>query len=161
MPHLFLILSQSDYLIQIIDINSHTSWQIEQIQISWLLQKPTDLDLHCLQRQGISGLSRTRVNIEHLSVIHPSILSFLNDKLNKCQWIFNKIGMCIDIVKIWIGIANGQILSIFDSCLPASHDSDGVLSVHFFSSRELCWGWAIVVTFCPSSIHSCIRVSVC
>ena len=27
---------------------------------SKLLQKPTDLDLHCLQRQGISGLSRTR-----------------------------------------------------------------------------------------------------
>ena len=26
---------------------------------SW---KPTDLDLHCLQRQGISGFSRTRVN---------------------------------------------------------------------------------------------------
>ena len=23
--------------------------------------KPTDLDLHCLQMQGISGLSRTRV----------------------------------------------------------------------------------------------------
>ena len=32
-----------------------------QIEISWLLQKPTDLDLHCLQRQGISGFSRTRV----------------------------------------------------------------------------------------------------
>ena len=32
-----------------------------QIQISWLLKKPTDLDLHCLQRQGISGFSRTRV----------------------------------------------------------------------------------------------------
>ena len=32
-----------------------------QIQISWLLQKPTDLDLHCLQMQGISGFSRTRV----------------------------------------------------------------------------------------------------
>ena len=26
-----------------------------QIQISWLLQKPTDLDLHCLQKQDISG----------------------------------------------------------------------------------------------------------
>ena len=25
------------------------------IQISWLLQKPTDLDLHCLQRQGNPG----------------------------------------------------------------------------------------------------------
>ena len=23
-------------------------------------QKPTDLDLHCLQRQGLSGFSRTR-----------------------------------------------------------------------------------------------------
>ena len=34
-----------------------------QIRISWLLQKPTDLDLHCLQRQYISGFSMTRVNI--------------------------------------------------------------------------------------------------
>ena len=34
-----------------------------QIQISWLLQKPTDLDLHCLQRQGISRLSRSRVKM--------------------------------------------------------------------------------------------------
>ena len=25
------------------------------------LKKPTDLDLHCLQRQGKSGFSRTRV----------------------------------------------------------------------------------------------------
>ena len=36
-----------------------------QIQISWLLQKPTDLDLHCLQRQGISGFCRTRVKCWH------------------------------------------------------------------------------------------------
>ena len=34
-----------------------------QIQISWLLQKPTDLDLHCLQMQDISGDSRTRVKL--------------------------------------------------------------------------------------------------
>ena len=32
-----------------------------QIQISWLLQKPTDLDLHCLQMQGISVFSMKRV----------------------------------------------------------------------------------------------------
>ena len=57
----FQIFSQSDYMIQIVDINSHTKWQRVQIQISWLLQKPTDLDLHCLQRQHISGFSRTRV----------------------------------------------------------------------------------------------------
>ena len=29
--------------------------------------------------------------------------------------------MCIDIVEIWFGIANGQILSIFDSYLPETH----------------------------------------
>ena len=34
-----------------------------QVQISWLLKKPTDLDLHCLQRQDISRINRTRVNV--------------------------------------------------------------------------------------------------
>ena len=41
-----------------------------QIQISWLLQKPADLDLHCLQRQGISGFSRTRVNGHYYKTLH-------------------------------------------------------------------------------------------
>ena len=63
MPCPLLIFSQSDYLIQVVDTNSNTEWKTVQIQISWLLQKPTDPDLHCLQRQGISGFSRTRVNI--------------------------------------------------------------------------------------------------
>ena len=64
MPCPFLIFSQSDYLIQIVDIKLHTYWQTVQIQISWLLQKPTDLDLHCLQKQDISGFSRTRVKVK-------------------------------------------------------------------------------------------------
>ena len=38
-----------------------------QIQISWLLQKPTDLDLHCFQRQDISGFSRTRVKANSIN----------------------------------------------------------------------------------------------
>ena len=41
-----------------------------QIQIRWL-QKPTDLDLHCLQRQGISGISRTRVT-GLLNLVQPN-----------------------------------------------------------------------------------------
>ena len=40
-----------------------------QIQISWLLKKPADLDLHCLQRQGISWFSKTRVNFQNSSVL--------------------------------------------------------------------------------------------
>ena len=52
-----------------------------QIQISWLLQKPTDLDLHCLQRQGISRFSRTRVKwpmvvIKSLPILHHSAVLF-------------------------------------------------------------------------------------
>ena len=45
--------------------------------------------------------------------IHPSIFSFLDDNLSKCQWIFTKLDVCIDIVEIWFGIVNEQILSIF------------------------------------------------
>ena len=44
-------------------INSHTWWQTVQIQIR------SQLDLHCLQRQGISGLSRTKVNFTSLFVL--------------------------------------------------------------------------------------------
>ena len=71
MPHQLLIVSQSDYLILIVDISSHTDWQTVQIQISWLLKKPTDLDPNCLQRWGISGFSRKRVKSSILSAQHP------------------------------------------------------------------------------------------
>ena len=75
MPCPLLIISQSDYLIQIIEINSRTYWQTLQTQISWLLQKPTDLGLHCLQRQDISGFSRTRVNINDLHCLQKQDIS--------------------------------------------------------------------------------------
>ena len=41
--------------------NSADPDQLASSEASWLLQKPTDLDLHCLQRQGISGFSMIRV----------------------------------------------------------------------------------------------------
>ena len=55
MPRPHLIFSQSGYFIQIVAINLHTWCQTVQIQISWLLQKPTDLDLHCLQNRVYPG----------------------------------------------------------------------------------------------------------
>ena len=61
LPHSLLIFSQSDSLIHIVEWNSQSEWQTVQIQISWLLQKPTYLALHCLRRQCISGFSRTMV----------------------------------------------------------------------------------------------------
>ena len=59
------------------------------------------------------------------SYVCPSVylsvfFSFLDDNLSKQQWIFTKYGLCIDIVEIWFGIANGQILSNF-------YDNGGVL----------------------------------
>ena len=39
----------------------------------------------------------------------PSVFSFLDNNLSKYQWIFITLGMCLDIVEIWLGIANGQI----------------------------------------------------
>ena len=48
------------------------------------------------------------------SVVRPSVrFSFPDDNLSKHQWIFTNLGMCIDIVEIWLGIANGQISSNF------------------------------------------------
>ena len=37
---------------------------------------------------------------------------------SKYQWIFTKLAVCIDIVEIWPGIANGQISLILDNYLP-------------------------------------------
>ena len=49
------------------------------------------------------------------SVVRPSVrFSFPDDNLSKHQWIFTKLGMCINILEIWFGIANGQISSIID-----------------------------------------------
>ena len=55
MPRPILIFSQSGYLFHIVAINLHTWWQTVQIQISWLLKKPTDLELLCLQNRVYPG----------------------------------------------------------------------------------------------------------
>ena len=57
----------------------------------------------------------------HISARDTPIFSFPDDNLSKHQWIFIKLGMCIDIVEIWIGIANGQISSNFDGVIFLRH----------------------------------------
>ena len=67
------------------------------------------------------------------SVVRPSVrFSFPDDNLSKHQWNFTKLGMCIDIVEIWFGIANGQISSIFlRSYLPETRP--------YFRFRTIFW----------------------
>ena len=45
--------------------------------------------------------------------VRPSVFSFPDVNLNKYQWIFTKLGMCIDIVEIWFGMLMGQFRHIF------------------------------------------------
>ena len=55
------------------------------------------------------------------SVVRPSVrFSFLDDNLSY-QWIFTRLGLCIDIVEILFGIANGQISSNFDGVICPRH----------------------------------------
>ena len=61
MPHPLVIFSQSDYLIQVVHSNVKYLMTNSADPDQLASKKPTDLDLHCLQRQGISGFSRTRV----------------------------------------------------------------------------------------------------
>ena len=94
MPCPLLIVSQSEYLIQIVDINPHTEWETVQTQISWLLQKPTDLDLHYLQWQGIIRFSRTRGNSpqKHLCVLTRS--TTFNPKVLKLFLFLHENACC-------------------------------------------------------------------
>ena len=65
------------------------------------------------------------------------IFSFPDDNLSKRQWIFTKLGMCIDIVEIWIGIVMGN----FRRCLTelSAHNTimAGYYSLMFLYSQSL------------------------
>ena len=52
--------------------------------------------------------------LTELSARNTSVFSFLDVYFSKYQCIVTKIGVCIDIVDICFGIANGRISSILD-----------------------------------------------
>ena len=121
MPHPLLIFSQSHYLIQTVDINSNTYWQTVQIQISWL-----HLDLHCLQRQGISGFSRTRVK-------QPYNLASEVIKLFSCS---------TQLSMKFVRLINLKLLTIANSFLlnTAEHEN---FSANKYENANYCWHFHI------------------
>ena len=60
---------------------------------------------------GITLDVRTSVR---LSYVRLSVFLFPDDNLSKCQGIFTKLSVCIDVVEICFGMVNGKISSIFD-----------------------------------------------
>ena len=54
------------------------------------------------------GFTSVRLSVR-LSVSRTSIcISFPDDNLSKHEWIFTKLGMCIDIVEIGLGLLMGK-----------------------------------------------------
>ena len=54
-------------------------------------------------------MGKFRQFFTELSAQDMPIFLFPGDNLSKQQWIVTKLGMCIDILQTWFGIANGQI----------------------------------------------------
>ena len=54
-------------------------------------------------------MDKFRQILMELSARDMPIFSFPDDNLSKHKGIFTKLGMCIDIVEICFGVANGQI----------------------------------------------------
>ena len=55
--------------------------------------------------------------LTELSTCNMSVFSFPDDNFSKYQSIFTKLGLCIDIVEVCFGIANGLISCIFDGVI--------------------------------------------
>ena len=65
--------------------------------------------------------------LTELSAQDMLVFLFQDNNLSKWQGILTKLCTCIDIKEIWFGIANGQILSMFDSYLPATQLWRGII----------------------------------
>ena len=107
------------------------------------------MDLICIFILWRSGLGLLMANfskyLKELSAHDTSDFSFPGDNLSKYQWIFTKLGLCIDIIVIWLGIANGQIWSIFDelsardTSIFSFQDNNLIKSQRIFTKREICF----------------------
>ena len=69
------------------------------------------------------------------SIIWLSIFSLADYDFSNYSWIFTKLGMCIDILEIWFGSANGKISSIFRivtcTCICVAYQTIVVGNYHF------------------------------
>ena len=48
------------------------------------------------------------MSVRRLSIVRLSVFSFPYDSLSECRWIFTKLGICIDIVEIWLALLMGK-----------------------------------------------------
>ena len=70
--------------------------------------------------------------LTELSVRSKSRFSLPDDNLSKNQSVFTKLGICIDIMEIWLGLSNGQISPVFYRVVCPPCNSGGVLLFHVY-----------------------------
>ena len=104
--------------------------------ITWVNINGFSPNLVCALILWSSGLGlllgKFRQTLTEISARDTPIFSFPNDKLSRYQGILTKLGTCIDTKEIWVGIANGQISSIFDRVNCPRHDNGWVLWFYVF-----------------------------
>ena len=83
---------------------------------------PSLIRVLILKRSGFGSIEIGPISSVFDSYLPATGVGFLfpDDNLSTYQWIFTKLVVCIDIVEILFGIANGQISSVFDSYLPVT-----------------------------------------
>ena len=141
----FLIVSQSDSLIQIADIKSNSEWQTVQIQISCLLQNPTDQDLHCLQKQGIFGFSRTNVN--NLSLVARKRLF---ESISRCKYLGPVVQSVVSLTS-WLRAISLTVLA------------DSIYNMLIFFAKKMWVAFALLklLTFFQQKISVYLRITRC
>ena len=78
-----------------------------------------------------------------LSTCDKSGFSFLDDNLSKYQGLFTKLAMCIDIMEICFGIANGQISSIFELSAHITIVAGYYRFAFLFFHKSICSGYSL------------------
>ena len=54
-------------------------------------------------------MANFRQFLTEMSALNTSDFLFPDNNFSKYQWIFTKLGLCIDIVEIWLGLLMGKI----------------------------------------------------
>ena len=75
----------------------------------------------------VSGWTSVCLSVRQLYVRSSVRFSFPDANLSKHQWIFTRLGLCIDIVEIWFEIVNGQVSSNSDGVICPRHNNGGIL----------------------------------
>ena len=97
-----------------------------------------DLVLDCREWQGIMASRWLCVGLS----VRLSILSYPHNNLSKYQWIFAKLGVCIDIVEIWFGLILGKFLQ-FLTDLSATYQCFHLQMITLVNIKDFYQTWYV------------------